>query len=218
MSLRVLAVGAHMDDCEFGAGGTLAKHALAGDAVMILVMTRGIDTRADSMPLEAQQQRALDAAQALGATVVILGYPDQSLDTLRRFELTQDVEKVIKGLEPEVVYTHHRGDRNLDHRITYDAVVTACRPLPGSQVRAVYSFEVPSSTEWGDEAFWPTAFVDVSGEPWERKQKALRCYGDEVRDYPHPRSSVGIAALARWRGVTAGYDLAEAFELVRERR
>lgn len=221
--MRVLAVGSHPDDCELGAGGTLAKHVLAGDHVTILVLTGGAMSRdgateADKGTLLVQARAAADV---IGAQLEVCDFPDQRLDTIARLDITKRIERVLDGLGPEIVYTHSAGDLNLDHRITCEAVQVACRPVPGHSVRALYSFEVQSSTEWGS-GFRPTVFVEIPdadhGEAWRRKVGALACYRNEMRATPHPRSPEGYTALALWRGMTAGYEMAEAFELVREIR
>lgn len=215
--MRVLAVGAHPDDCELGAGATLAKHAAGGDEVSILALSAGavsrgtpdVDGQADAL-----RRQAIESADILGASVAVLNNPDQRFDSVDMLDLVRAIEAVIRQLEPERVYTHHGGDRNLDHRLTHDAVLTACRPVPGSSVRSVYAFEVASS--WG--RFWPNLFVDVSGLALERKAKALACYKDEMRAAPHPRSIEVLLALATWRGATVGVAAAEAFEVVLEIR
>ena len=215
----MLAVGAHPDDVELGCGATLAKHALAGDEVYILVMTAGATSRPMASKGETLllRRQAAEAAKIIGAKTSVLSYPDQRLDSVDRLVLIKSIESTITKVRPEVVYTHHGGDLNLDHRLTQDAVRVACRPLPGGSVRALYAFEVASSTEWGS-GFWPTSFVDVSGVPLERKRLALACYTGEMREAPHPRSIEALSWLGRWRGATAAVEAAEAFELVRELR
>lgn len=220
--MRVLAVGAHPDDVELGAGGTLAKHAAAGDEVSLAALGKGRN--------DAQATAASAAAKTLGATaarwIYRLSEPiDQRFDEAPLLDIIRQIEGLILDREPDVIYTHHIGDRNSDHRIIADAVLTAARPVPNPSVIAgpnpivkrIYSFEVPSSTEWGSD-FAPNVFVDVSGEPLLRKLAALRCYESEMRPFPHPRSYEAVEALAAWRGATAGVGAAEAFMLIREVR
>lgn len=218
--MRILAVGAHPDDVELGAGGTLARHAAAGDQVYIVTLAAGPMSRGGGKAeLQKYRGQAIAAATVLGARVATLSFADQRFDRVDRLVLVQAIEAAIHSTNPERVYTHHRGDRNLDHRITHDAVMTACRPVPGAVVRSVFAFEVQSSTEWGDEPFCPSVFVDVTGDPLSKKLEALACYeGEMARAFPHPRSVEAIAALARWRGATAGIEAAEAFVLLREIR
>lgn len=126
----------------------------------------------------------------------------------------------MERIRPAIVYTHHGGDLNVDHQIVHRAVVTACRPLPGSVLETLLFFEVPSSTEWqaGDaaQAFVPDWFVDASAT-LSLKLKALRAYASEMRPWPHSRSLEAVEHLARWRGACAGWKAAEAFQLGRHR-
>ena len=121
-------------------------------------------------------------------------------------------------MKPEVIYTHHWGDLNIDHRITFNAVMTACRPF-GSPVKKILCFEVLSSTEWNVQnaanAFMPNLFIDVT-DTLAKKIAALREYKGEMRPYPHPRSLEGAELLAKTRGLTIGANAAEAFEIARE--
>jgi len=209
-------VGAHPDDAELGAGASIARHSQMGDEVSILVMSRGRE-REGGYSLDVIHKHALAAGQILGADVRMLGYEDQTLDAVRLIDLTMEIEREMAELEPRIVYTHSAGDLNRDHQIVAQAVATACRPLPGSLMRSLYAFEVQSSTEWGS-GFRPTMFRDVRGWPMQKKLDALACYQSEMRPFPHPRSKEAIQALAVLRGATAGLELAEAFEVVREIR
>ena len=64
-------------------------------------------------------------------------------------KITQKIEKEIKNFNPDDFWdTHHHGDLNLDHRIVNNATITACRPVPNSNLRKILTFEIPSSTDW----------------------------------------------------------------------
>ena len=218
--MNVLVVAAHPDDETLGCGGTIAGHAAAGDTVQVLFLADGVGARGghDAAAIASRNRAAADAATTLGAEAPrSLGLPDNRLDTVPLLDIVKPIEALVAELAPAVVYTHHGGDLNIDHRIAHRAVLTACRPLPESPVRAIHAFEVPSSSEWADagDPFVPARFVDI-GETFATKMAALACYGDEMRAFPHPRSSEAIEALARWRGASAGLALAEAFAVVRE--
>ena len=81
------------------------------------------------------------------------------------------------------------------------------------------SFETVSSTEWSPPgslpAFQPSMFVDIS-RFWKQKLAALKIYEQEMKSWPHARSIEAIEHLARWRGASAGLEMAEAFVLLRE--
>ena len=218
--VRVLAVGAHPDDVELGAGGTLAKHVAAGDEVAILVLGTGATARTEStvVDLKVLQGQAQDAAKTLGASVTLLNFPDQRFDSVPMLDLVKAIEAVVVSYQPETVYTHCRFDLNLDHQATHTAVCTASRPLPGTSVTSLYCFEVPSATEWGTGRFHPIRFVTINEDHLDSKLAALEQYAGEMRAVPHPRSVAGVTALARWRGMTVGVNAAEGFEVVREIR
>jgi N-acetylglucosamine malate deacetylase 1 len=133
------------------------------------------------------------------------------MDSLVLLDVVKPIEAIVAEVEPVIVYTHSPSDRNVDHGVVFNAVATACRPLRNSRLRAIYCFETPSSTEWGDPSgFAPTHYVDISGTV-ETKLAALKCYECEMRPFPHPRSYDGVLHLAHWRGACAGFVAAEAF-------
>ncbi len=216
----ILAIAAHPDDEALGCGGTLAKHVAAGDRVQCLFLADGAGSRGEGADVALRQQQAEAAARELGASMpILLDFPDNRMDEVPLLEVVQAVEKVIAEVKPDIIYTHHGNDLNIDHRIVHQAVLTACRPQPGSCVHAIYGFEVPSSTEWASPevapAFRPVRFVDISGY-LQHKMALLDCYADEMRAFPHARSREAVEALARWRGATVGVAAAEAFSVIRE--
>jgi LmbE family N-acetylglucosaminyl deacetylase len=176
------------------------------------------DTALRGDALSALAATSVKANALVGAKVKLLGFPDNRMDSVDRLEITKKIEEQLETYRPRTIFTHHPGDVNIDHRQIFDAVVAACRPMPGSPVRELFMFEVPSSTEWQPSAFGrpfePQFFVDISAE-LPVKLEALGCYTTEMRDWPHPRSLAAVEHLARWRGATIGVDAAEAFTVGR---
>jgi LmbE family N-acetylglucosaminyl deacetylase len=221
--IRILVVAAHPDDEALGCGGTLARHTAEGDRVEAVFLTDGVSARAggrNEADRTTRQQAANAAAEVLGIRRLhLLGFPDNRLDSVPLLDVVQRLEAIVFAVKPDVVYTHHGCDLNADHRVAHQAVVTACRPLPGTTLSAIYGFETLSSTEWSTPAigaaFLPERFVNIA--PWlTAKLQALECYRDELREYPHPRSRTTVEALARLRGSTVGLEAAEAFAVVRQ--
>ena len=227
MADSVLVVAAHPDDEVLGCGGTIARHADAGDQVQVLIVAEGATSRQQQRnrlqagdELSVLAQAAQMAGSILGAAgVELLDFPDNRLDSLDRLDLIKRLEERIDRHQPQVVYVHHAGDVNVDHRRLHEAVVTACRPTPGHPVRRLLSFEVASSSEWqppgSAPAFQPNWFVDISDQ-WQRKREALVAYASEMRPWPHARSLEALEHLARWRGAQVGVEAAEAFCLLRQ--
>lgn len=217
----VAVVAAHPDDEALGCGGTLARHAARGDEVHVLFLADGVAAREGAARAEIAQRQdaARSAMRVMGAREPHFGgFPDNRMDTVPLLEVVQVVETFLSKAGARVIYTHHGGDLNIDHRVAHAAVVTACRPVPGSIVDAVYTFEVLSSTEWHSPQqtapFVPQQYVDVTAT-LDKKLKALRCYGAEMRAGPHARSYDAVQSLARLRGAQAGVAAAEAFEVLR---
>jgi LmbE family N-acetylglucosaminyl deacetylase len=219
MTERVLIVAAHPDDEVLGCGGTIARHVAEGDDVHLLFVADGETARG----MKARPNRnfmAYEAAKLLGAKPpVFLDFSDQRLDQLALLDITKLIELHALSVIPTIVYTHHAGDLNLDHQIVNRAVMTAFRPLPGSAVKAIYAFEVLSSTEWGC-GFVPNHFVDIdvmAGEKTARGKKfeALQCYDTEMRRRPHARCYDAVTALMESRGFACGVHAAEAFMTMR---
>jgi LmbE family N-acetylglucosaminyl deacetylase len=227
MSGTVLVLAAHPDDEVLGVGGTIAWHVARGDRVHVVVAAEGATSRhvardplSQSGEIEALRQCARQAAAELGSHPPrFLGLPDNRCDGVDLLDIVKAIEDVIVECRPDTVYVHHAGDVNIDHRRLHDAALAACRPQPGHGVRRLLSFETVSSTEWVPSGslppFLPTVFVDIS-RYWAAKLAALRAYESEMRPWPHPRSLAGVEHLGRWRGATAGLEMAEAFMLLRE--
>jgi len=216
----VLVVAAHTDDEVLGCGATIAKHVAAGDRVYTCFMTDGVSSRPESGSDAARQREsAADQAGKILGVKERFGFDfrDNQLDTASMLEIVQAIESVVEKVKPEVVYTHFQNDLNIDHQLTHQAVLTACRPQISCSVIEIYAFEVLSSTEWQGSShpgFQPNVIVDVA-EYFETKLRALRCYDAEMRAHPHSRSYKTVEALALLRGATHGFEKAEAFQLVR---
>ena len=220
MSNRVLVIAAHPDDELLGVGATLAKHVAAGDLVEAIVVSEGASSRYAEGADTELQRAGQRAAKELGlAKLTFLGLPDQRLDTLPLIEVTQTIERHLDALAPHVVYTHHWGDVNRDHRVVCEAVSVACRPIGDRFPHRVLCFETPSSTEWSppdvQSAFVPNVFVDVTST-LDAKLRAMACYASELRPAPHPRSLEALRARAGYWGQIVTRPYAEAFVLLRE--
>ena len=218
MNNKIAVIAAHPDDEVLGCGGAIARFICEGKEVHILFMTDGVGARDISDPggdVTSRNLASLNANRLLGTTSVQhLNFPDNQMDSVSRLSVIKEIEAFIFLHKPMVVFTHHCGDVNIDHRITHDAVIAACRPQPGFFVKELYFFEVLSSTEWQTpdygRVFCPSFFVDVS-KHYLNKIDALKKYDYELKSYPHPRSLEAVDAQLKVRGSSVGVDRAEAF-------
>lgn len=218
----IAVIAAHPDDEVLGCAGAIALHRQQGDKVHVIFMTDGEQARIiqASRP-DCRQAAARAALAALDVhSVQFFNFPDNAMDAVPLLQIVQKLETTLITLQPDTIYTHFGHDLNIDHRLTYQAVLTACRPQPGQLVKAIYCFEVPSSTEWSARtapAFQPQLFVDISNV-LDQIQASLMCYSTELRPWPHSRSLPAIQARQKYRGSQAGVAAAEAFMIEREIR
>jgi len=214
--MKVLVIAPHPDDEVIGAGGTVARHVADGDGVSLCIVTQGYSPPWPKDIVETARRQVEAARKVLGIKQTFsLGFPTVKLNTVPNTELTNALQKVVDQTTPEVVYTSSASDVNQDHRIVFEATLVACRPLPGSTVRRLLSYEVGPAARYGHAPFAPNVFVDISAF-LDKKLEAMRCYGTELRVPPHPRSLAGIELIARERGLSVGLQAAECFQLVRE--
>jgi N-acetylglucosamine malate deacetylase 1 len=235
--MSILVVCAHPDDETIGMGGTLKKLAKF-ETVHVLFLSDGItarrktgyvsspnyeisDTEMKKMQIEIEirKKHAKRALKLFGVTKTrFLDLPNQELDKIPILKIIKEIEKEIQDTKCTSIFTHHYNDLNIDHRIAYEATITAARPLPWSSVNSIFSFEIPASTDWRKPIkFNPTVYVDISLE-LKTKLKALKEYNYEIRKSPHPRSVEMTEATAKRWGSLSGYNAAEVFETILIRR
>ncbi|MBF0384749.1 MAG: PIG-L family deacetylase [Candidatus Omnitrophica bacterium] len=231
---NVLVVAAHPDDEVLGCGGTIAKHTFNNDRVRILCMADGVTSRyynpgnkisrknelkKYNKEISRRKSEMLRAVKILGvkADDVRFGdFPDQRLDSIPLLDIIKFIEAYKKKYHPDIIYTHFWGDLNKDHRVTFEAVITAFRSFGKKSREKIYCFEVPESTGFGvperENKFDPDHFVDIINT-FALKIEALKIYESEKRVFPHPRSVKSIENHASKRGKGMKRRYAEAFVL-----
>lgn len=222
---NILVFAAHPDNELLGEGGTIRCLVDKGACARAVIMAEGLTSRGDAREdidkdaLIALQRDAYAASKKIGyASIDFCGLPDNRMDKLDLLDVVKIVSSFVEKYNPDTVFTHHHGDLNIDHRITCEAVLTACRPIKTCNVRRIYAFETPSSTEWGvpySEPFMPNVFFDVTNT-FEAKIQGIECYKTEKTEYPHPRSADALRALGKYRGTNVNCEMAEGFMLLRE--
>lgn len=223
---KILVIAAHPDDEILGLGATIKKHTMLGDIAECIILGEGLTSRdnesviTSKSQVQSLHQNALSSGTIIGYRQIhFAGFPDNSFDSVPLLKIIKYIENIIDKYNPNIIYTHHSGDRNIDHRITFDAVLTSSRPTIHSSINEIYTFETPSSTEWAFDdkktLFNPNVFIDVT-DTIEYKLKAMACYITEIRDYPHPRSLEGLKIIAQRWGTVVGKKYVEAFHLVRK--
>lgn len=220
---KVLSIVAHPDDEVLGCGGTIVRLSKKGNEIYVLILGEGITSRDDirdkqkrKSEILALRRQAEEANKLLGIKKIFFyDFPDNRFDTVPFLDIVKVIEKIKNNIKPEIIFTHYEKDLNIDHQITYKAVITATRPIKGETIKEIYSFEIPSSTGWNYPlSFSPDMFFNISGTI-DVKLRALEEYKSELREYPHPRSLEGVKLNAKYLGMKVGLNYAEAFKTVR---
>ena len=216
----ILVVAAHPDDEALGCGATISKYVNKGFRVRVIFMTNGVSSRRNTNKNKIKKRKlsAIKSCKILGASKpIFLNFPDNSMDKVSLLKIIKKIEVYISKIKPNIIFTHHYGDLNVDHQITSRAVITACRPINKKFLKKIFFFYIPSSTEWSydkENKFKPNWFEDVE-KTYSKKIKSLNCYKMEIRNWPHPRSIKNINQLANVNASMSGLKKVEVFELFR---
>ena len=225
---KILVVVAHPDDELLGPGATM--HRLVDEfnaSIRVLILGEGITSRADARDLvnwqvELTQHRAnIETARSIIGyeAVTVHDFPDNRFDSIDLLDIIKVVEREIDDFRPTTIFTHHGGDVNIDHQLTFDAVITACRPLMEQVVKQIITFPTASGTEWRASTdprhYVPNLYVSVSEANLAAKIRAMQSYVYERRSFPHPRSPEALRIFAAHTGMIVGVPLAESFAIVR---
>jgi LmbE family N-acetylglucosaminyl deacetylase len=216
---KILIIAAHPDDEVLGCGGSIIK-LKKNCTINTIFMTNGISSRNNSNKKKIIERRnqAINLFKYLNISKpIFLNFPDNQMDKIPLLKIVKKIEKYLKFYKPDAVFTHYENCLNIDHKKTFEAVITACRPLKNISVKKILSFEIPSSTDWNlnkNKTFVPNYFIDISKEINE-KLKAVKFYKSELKKYPHSRSLKSIKSLAAFRGTNSGVKFAEGFYLNR---
>lgn len=225
---RILVVVAHPDDELLGLGATMHKLIKEYNVTAkAIILGEGITSRSDvrdpklwEEELKIHRGNIEKARQFIGYTEVVpYSFSDNRFDSHALLDIVKVVEKEKEAFQPDIIFTHNGSDLNIDHQMTFQAVMTATRPMEGEVVHTVITFETASATEWqatsNADHFAPNFYLEISDEDLKAKTKAMSCYEFESRIFPHPRSSEALEALAKYRGVQVGCHYAEAFQIIR---
>jgi N-acetylglucosamine malate deacetylase 1 len=189
--MKVMFVGAHPDDAEIYAFGTLFAYADRGAEIVLVLATAGeggLTARSKHQPVaKTRMEEAENAAAMLLARIIALGMPDGALPPLRMPLLRRLIE-LFAAEKPDVILTHSPNDYHADHRVLSGAVTLA----------ASEHFPVFYVDNMKGRNFTPTHYVNIK-DYQAQKMFALRQHQSQK-----PRRYVLAAtSLAEQRGFEA---------------
>ena len=216
---RILVIAPHPDDETLGAGGTIAKLSSLGHEVSVLIVSGHLPPLYSRDAYETTVREAKAAFKILGVSDhAFLEIPATFIGNEPIHVLNGRLEAVIRRLDPQIVLCNYP-DRHIDHRLIFDSVMVATRPVgKGVGIELLAAYETLSETHWNaphiEPNFVPDWVVDISGQI-QKKLQALKCYASQVSDSPGPRSLEAVEALGKFRGTQAGFAFGEAFHVIR---
>ncbi len=218
--MKVVVIAPHPDDEVLGCGGTIAKHTSQGDDVYVVIVTKGGEPLFSDELVKQVREECRKADELLGVKkTIFMDFPAVMLEEVPRYRLNEAFIRLIGDIKPDIVYLPHRGDMQLDHKMTVDAAMVALRPKYKHMVKRIYAYETLSETGWDVpnviNEFIPTSYNEIDGFI-EKKIEAMKIFKSQLAEYPNARSVESIRALAVYRGTTVGVKAAEAFILLRE--
>lgn len=212
--MNVLVMAAHPDDEALGCGATIKKMTDAGSNVQVLTFTDGGSSRIDG---KDRREQLKSSAKILGFSIMeMLSFPDNAMDSVSLLSINKVVEETLSknNFLPDLIMTHNPWCLNVDHKKVFECAQVITR-MSHSKVMC---FEIPSSSEWNHVgSFSPNCYVRLTDQQVESKINSLKnSYADEMRNYPHPRSTENILNMLKTNGSVIGVKYAERFMITKE--
>jgi LmbE family N-acetylglucosaminyl deacetylase len=225
---RIMIVVAHPDDELLGLGGTMNRLIKEFNVIThVVILGEGITSRSDQRDLatwekelKRHKENIVSAQECIGYHgVSTYDFPDNRFDTVALLDIVKVIENEKANFQPDIIFTHHGGDVNIDHQRTFEGVITATRPMTDEKVKTIICFETASGTEWrantDPKHFLPNFFVSLDVKHINAKIMGMESYEFEKRVYPHPRSPESLTIQAQRWGISIGVNYAEAFAIIR---
>jgi LmbE family N-acetylglucosaminyl deacetylase len=201
---NVLIIAPHADDEVLGCGGYISKNACKENIHIIIVAHRDL-SRIDNI------RNLTDISNKYNVKYHLLNYIDERLDVVSSSDLVKQIERIYFEIKPYRVFIPFDGDINSDHVEVHKSCIIAFRKIQEIQPKELLMYEIPSSTTQGGKPFFPNTYNPLTCNDIENKWDMLSYYKSEVREYPNPRSKVGIETYGRFRGMECNRDFAEGY-------
>ena len=199
-----LIIAPNADDEILGCGGFISKNADRED-INVIVVSHREEVRSDNI------RDIVDVSAKYKIKYHLLNNIDERLDIVSSSDLTKQIERLYIKLQPQKVFIPFDGDINSDHAAVHKSCLIAFRKIQQIQPTELLIYEVPSSTTQGIKSFFANTYSVLNREDVQNKWDMLSIYKSEVREYPNPRSKIGLETYARFRGMECNREFAEAY-------
>ena len=209
--MKILAIGAHLDDIEIACGGTLAKAIENGHEVKVLIMSKSGYTNKEGMIQRSDEEAIKEGTSALnvlGITdIEIKDFPTKDIPWTS--DTVNSIDLCISEYKPDIIFTHHPFDTHQAHVGVSNATISAAR-----RMNTIFFYEPISPSGRSYVAFRPQLYVDISSTI-EKKIASLREHKTEYNKFGGENWVDGVNARCGFRGYEIGTKYAEAFEVLR---
>jgi LmbE family N-acetylglucosaminyl deacetylase len=205
MTKRILFLGAHPDDVEFGAGGALARFVRTGHAVEIAVFSRCTKSVPPGYPSDLLVTEMKESMQSLDvAQYVILDFPVRDFQVHRQ-DILEELVRIQRLKKYDLVIAPSATDIHQDHS------ALGAETARAFQDRSILNYEITKN----QLSFLPEFYIEITEEDLKAKIKAIRCYKSQIELRPRFSDPRNIEAVTRVRGMQIRVEFAEAFEASR---
>ncbi len=202
---KVLTLSAHTDDAEFGCGAMVHRLLNQGCEVYSAVFSICEESVPDGLAKDILQTEMHESAKILGINkdkIIVYKYPVRKFPQYRQ-EILEDMVKLLKDINPDLVLTHTSTDVHQDHQVISQESIRAFR------YKTLLGYDLP----WNNLSFQTDAIIEVNRENLSAKSQALACY--KSQGFRHYAKEDFLLSQAKLRGVQGKKDYAEAFEIIR---
>lgn len=208
--MKIIAVGAHLDDIELACGGTLAKAIEAGHEVKVVIMSQSGYTNYDGRVMRKNEdavKEGTDALHALGITdIEILDFPTK--DIPYNSSVIDAIDGFMASYDPDIIFCHHPFDTHQAHVGVSKSTISAAR-----RKNTIFMFEPIAPSGRSYVPFKPQMYVDISAV-MDKKIASLKLHTTEYHKFGEEWIT-GVTCRAGFRGYEIGAEYAEAFEVLR---
>lgn len=208
--MKILAVGAHLDDIELACGGTLAKAIEAGHEVKVIIMSQSGYTNFDGRIMRKNNDAVTEgtnALHALGITdIEILGFPTKDIPYAS--PVIDEIDLRMAEYDPDVIFCHHPFDTHQAHVGVSKSTISSAR-----RKNTIFMFEPIAPSGRSYVPFKPQMYVDIT-EVMDKKIASLKLHTTEYHKFGEEWIT-GVTCRAGFRGYEIGTEYAEAFEVLR---
>lgn len=202
---KILVLGPHTDDGEFGCGGTIAKFIEAGKEIFYATFSCAEESVPIGLPKDILLKEVKASSKVLGIAedhLLIYRYPVRKF-AYHRQEILEDLVQLRNKLNPDLVLMTSPHDLHQDH------FTIASEGLRAFKFTSILGYEMP----WNNINFETSSFVHLEERHILKKLESVKCYRSQTgRKYANEDFIRGLACT---RGVQCGTDYAETFEVIR---